>query len=368
MKFSAVLTSLILVVPLFAGEALAQRNKGAMEGKVATAAKVLVSTLVLQRMSLLPVLALQPMQRLPVLALQSMLRLPVLALPSMLRLPVPALQPTTTTVTPNVAHSRSEGHCDRFCQQWPRRTRCWSGRLADIHKQLHQFLSYPADLPITNGKQIKTGSCNPAPMGIIAATTNMPSSKFVSPKNGDDIAANTAFTIQMKINNLVTGNFVNAQSNYYSAPQQVDGSGTIVGHTHFTVQDVGSFTSTNPLDPNVFAFFKGVNGAAVNGVVSEQVANGLPAGVYRVCSMNTDANHTPALVAVAQHGSWMTAFTSALAVPVVTPIPSMVLVRVLALVTLLVLVTLQVLVLQVTELLCKWHCQGTPGSLQCGGR
>jgi len=50
-------------------------------------------------------------------------------------------------------------------------------------------------------------------------------------------------------------------------------------------------------------FFKGVNGAAVNGVVSEQVANGLPAGVYRLCSINTDANHAPCLVAVAQHGS-----------------------------------------------------------------
>jgi hypothetical protein len=159
------------------------------------------------------------------------------------------------------------------------------------------------NLPITNGKQIKTGSCNPAPMGVIAATTNMPSSKFVSPVNGQDFAANTAFTISMAVNHLQTGNFVNAQSNYYAAPQQVNGAGDIVGHTHFTVSDVGSFTSTQPQDPNVFAFFKGVNGAAVNGVVSEQVANGLPAGVYRVCSINTDANHAPCLVAVAQHGS-----------------------------------------------------------------
>ena len=34
------------------------------------------------------------------------------------------------------------------------------------------------NLPISNGLQVKTGSCNPAPMGVIAATTNMPSSKF----------------------------------------------------------------------------------------------------------------------------------------------------------------------------------------------
>jgi len=140
-------------------------------------------------------------------------------------------------------------------------------------------------------------------MGEIAATTNMPAAKFVSPVNGQNIQANTAFTIQMAINNLQTGNFVNADQNYYSAPQQVNAQGTIIGHTHFTVQAVPSFTSTTPLDSTVFAFFKGVNGAAKNGVVSEPVANGLPAGTYRLCSMNTDANHTPCLVAVAQHGS-----------------------------------------------------------------
>jgi hypothetical protein len=140
-------------------------------------------------------------------------------------------------------------------------------------------------------------------MGVIAATTNMPSSKFVFPVNGQDIKANTAFTIKMAINHLQTGNFVNAQSNYYAAPQQVNGAGDIIGHTHFTVSTVPSFKSTKPIDPNTFAFFKGVNGAAVGGVVSEVVTAGLPKGVYRLCSMNTDANHAPALVAVAQHGT-----------------------------------------------------------------
>jgi hypothetical protein len=157
--------------------------------------------------------------------------------------------------------------------------------------------------PLTNGQQIKTGSCNPAPMGVIAATTNMPSSKFVTPVNGQDIAANTAFDITMAVSHLQTGNFVNAASNYYSAPQQVNGAGDIVGHTHFTVSSVQSFTSTAPQDPNTFAFFKGVNAAAVNGQVTESVTAGLPAGVYRLCSINTDANHTPCLVAVAQHGT-----------------------------------------------------------------
>ncbi|KAH9043795.1 hypothetical protein EDB85DRAFT_2138483 [Lactarius pseudohatsudake] len=131
----------------------------------------------------------------------------------------------------------------------------------------------------------------------------MPSSKFTNPVNGQDIAANTAFDITMAVNNLVTGNFVNAASNYYAAPQQINAQGNIMGHSHFTVQAIPSFTSAQPLDPNVFQFFKGVNGAAVNGVLKETVTAGLPAGFYRCCSINTDANHTPVLVAVAQHGS-----------------------------------------------------------------
>jgi hypothetical protein len=58
------------------------------------------------------------------------------------------------------------------------------------------------------------------------------------------------------------------------------------------------------LDPQKFAFFKGVNTPAdKDGTVSVQVTNGLPAGVYRLASMNTAENHQPAVVAVAQHGS-----------------------------------------------------------------
>ncbi|KAL5495725.1 hypothetical protein ACEPAI_1189 [Sanghuangporus weigelae] len=157
--------------------------------------------------------------------------------------------------------------------------------------------------PITNGQQIQSGSCNPAPMGVIAATTNMPSSKFVFPANGATIPANQAFTIQMAINKIETGNFVNAQSNYYSAPQQVNAQGDIIGHSHVVVEALDSLDQTTPLDPTKFAFFKGINGAAQNGVVTADVTDGLDAGVYRMASINSAANHQPVLVAVAQHGS-----------------------------------------------------------------
>ena len=60
---------------------------------------------------------------------------------------------------------------------------------------------------------------------------------------------------------------------------------------------------TSSTDPNVFAFFKGLNDPAKGGQLSAAVDKGLPAGTYRMCSINAAANHQPAIVAVAQHGS-----------------------------------------------------------------
>jgi hypothetical protein len=179
-----------------------------------------------------------------------------------------------------------------------------AGQVASLTSS-NNFINFclTSNKPIGNGKQVQTGSCNPAPMGIIAATTNMPSSKFVFPKNNVVIAANKTFTIQMAISHLSTGHFVNADSNYFAAPQQVDAAGDIVGHSHVVVEKITSLTQTEPTDPTKFAFFKGLNAAATNGILTADVTKGLAPGVYRLASINTAANHQPALVAVAQHGS-----------------------------------------------------------------
>ncbi|PIL30749.1 hypothetical protein GSI_06917 [Ganoderma sinense ZZ0214-1] len=165
------------------------------------------------------------------------------------------------------------------------------------------FCATVSNLPITNGQQITTGSCNPAPMGVIAAQSNMPSAKFVFPANGQTIAANQDFTIQMAIQHLNTGAFVNPNENYFAAPQTVASNGDITGHSHVVVEALTALDQTTPLDPTKFAFFKGLNSAAQNGILTADVAGGLPAGVYRLASINSAANHQPVLVAVAQHGS-----------------------------------------------------------------
>lgn len=179
-----------------------------------------------------------------------------------------------------------------------------AGQVASL-TSTNNFINFclTTKLPITNGQQITSGSCNPAPMGVIAAQSKMPSSKFTNPVNGQVIKANTAFTISMAIQNLQTGNFVNPNTNYFSAPQQVDGSGNIIGHSHVVVDALQSLTQTQPTDPTKFSFFKGLNAAAQGGVLTADVTEGLPAGTYRLSSINTAANHQPALVAVAQHGA-----------------------------------------------------------------
>lgn len=139
-------------------------------------------------------------------------------------------------------------------------------------------------------------------MGVIASTNNMPSAKFQFPQNMGTVNANTNFTVKLAIDHLATGNFVNADANYFSAPQTVNSQGDIVGHSHIVIEQLKSLTDTTPLNPSQFTFFKGLNSKAQNGVLSAEVA-GLPAGAYRMATINSAANHQPVLVAVAQHGS-----------------------------------------------------------------
>jgi len=180
-----------------------------------------------------------------------------------------------------------------------------AGQVASLTSK-NNFINFCLTVPnqqITNGKQNAAGSCNPAPMGSIPSSAKMPSAKFTNPKNGDTIPANQAFTISMAINNLETGNFVNAQENYFSAPQQLNGQGIIIGHSHVVVETLQALDQTTPNDPTKFAFFKGLNDAAQGGILTASVTAGLPAGAYRLCSINTAANHQPAVVPIAQHGS-----------------------------------------------------------------
>jgi len=179
------------------------------------------------------------------------------------------------------------------------------GQVASLTSK-NNFINFclTQDVPLTDGQQIPTGSCSPTPMGRIAAKDKQPSCKFVFPPNLDQsLTANQPFTLKMAINNVETGFFANPNTKYYSAPQTVNGDGIIIGHSHVVIQLLAALDTIVPLDPNIFAFFKGLNEQAINGILSADVPTGLAAGAYRICSINSSTNHQPVLVNIAQHGS-----------------------------------------------------------------
>ncbi|KAI6134166.1 hypothetical protein EV401DRAFT_1909858 [Pisolithus croceorrhizus] len=141
-----------------------------------------------------------------------------------------------------------------------------SGVTASLTSQ-NNFINWCSTLNLTmsNGTQIQSGFCNPAPMGAIPSTSNMPSAKFVTPSNLAVIPANTTFQVALALDNL---------------------------------------TQTTPTDPTKFAFFAVLNGKAdAQGLLYANVTGGLPEGSYRMSSMNAAMNHQPLLVPVVQRGA-----------------------------------------------------------------
>jgi transcription initiation factor TFIID subunit 15 len=137
-------------------------------------------------------------------------------------------------------------------------------------------------------------------MGDIPSSSNMISSIITNPAPGDDLDEDTDFTVDVQVDNLAAGSFTNPDVTYYSAPQTLDDSGNVVGHTHVTIQSLGDDVNTQTApDPSQFVFFKGINDAGDgNGGLSADVTGGLPAGAYRVCTMTSSSNHQPVLMPV----------------------------------------------------------------------
>lgn len=179
------------------------------------------------------------------------------------------------------------------------------GEIASV-TSTNNFINFCAtvNLPLTNGTQVASGSCNPAPMGVMPNVNNTPTAKFVYPANLDTVKANTTFTVVLAIDHLDTGFFVNPATNYFAAPQMVnETTGNVMGHSHVVIERLTALNQTTPTNPTKFSFFKGLNDVAVNGTLSTVVTGGVPAGVYRLASINAAANHQPILASVAQHGA-----------------------------------------------------------------
>lgn len=166
------------------------------------------------------------------------------------------------------------------------------------------FINFCKGKTITNGNQNTNGSCNSIPMGNIPAKTNMISSIILYPQPGDIVVAHQTFTVSIQTSHLRAGYLVNPGAVYYTAPQDLDENGDIIGHSHITIQNIGELRTTKVPDPSTFAYFKGLDDAGNGkGLLSTTVDGGLAPGWYRVCSMIAARNHQPVVMPVAQRGA-----------------------------------------------------------------
>jgi len=153
-----------------------------------------------------------------------------------------------------------------------------------------------------NGTQNRDGSCVETFMGEIPDVKHMVSTVLLFPKNNDVIMEKEPFTIRSKTINLRTGFFDDPATQYYIFPQTLDDNGDVQGHSHVVIQKIEN--PNEPLDPRIFAFFKGLNDPADgNGELTTLVEKGLPAGDYRLCTIVSSFAHQPTLMPVAQRGS-----------------------------------------------------------------
>ncbi|KAK7466368.1 hypothetical protein VKT23_005095 [Stygiomarasmius scandens] len=164
------------------------------------------------------------------------------------------------------------------------------------------FCLMVSNLPIANGQQLSTGSCNPAPRGVSPSVDNMPSTKFTFPRNGGTLKAGDPFTISIATQKLETGFYTNFRKTFLAAPQQISSDGLVFGYYTIVIDELSSPDQTTPTDPKQFVFWRVLFRLARSGVVTVDVDTGLPAGDYRLTATPYAANHQPIFSPVQQHG------------------------------------------------------------------
>ncbi|KAL8381833.1 hypothetical protein RB595_005878 [Gaeumannomyces hyphopodioides] len=167
------------------------------------------------------------------------------------------------------------------------------------------FINFCKGRTTTDGKQNTAGSCNPIPLGRIPSTAQMPSAIITRPGHGARLPAGAAVDVVVVVRKLDAGYLVNPAAAYYTAPQDLDAQGRIQGHLHITVQRLAAgYGATVPPDPTDFVFFKGLDDPLNEmGELVTEVPGGLPAGVYRICTMMAARNHQPVVMPVANRGA-----------------------------------------------------------------
>ncbi|MBW0491952.1 hypothetical protein O181_031667 [Austropuccinia psidii MF-1] len=164
----------------------------------------------------------------------------------------------------------------------------------------NNFINLCVGAKVTNGEQIKEGSCNPTPMGFLPSNTHMPSVKIVRPNRKSKLEACEDFNITVALKNIQIGLFTSPPNTYYLAPQFLNPDGFIKGHLHVVAQLARRHEH---FDAQIFAFFEGISEPAIGGKVNVTVSGGLPNGIYRISTITTAMNHQTVALPVAQRGA-----------------------------------------------------------------
>ncbi|KAJ7098287.1 hypothetical protein C8R44DRAFT_888915 [Mycena epipterygia] len=167
-----------------------------------------------------------------------------------------------------------------------------------------------AGLPLVNsaGTSITCYTAEDIQTCIAATGASDPDTDATAPLINNSITG-SAITANATVTNSTTatssaGNFVNATTSYFAAPQQLNSDGLIIGRPRSRKWNPLLRSTRQPQRTRKkFIAFQGIDAPAVNGIVTVTLTKGLPAGFYRLCSINTAANHQPVIVPVAQHGS-----------------------------------------------------------------
>jgi hypothetical protein len=172
----------------------------------------------------------------------------------------------------------------------------------------NNFINFCAGtlLPIADGRQVTTGSCNPAPIGMIQTASNMPSVLITGPRNGDIVEANSILKINLAVQGLESGFGVNPAENFLAAPQILGGGlGKIVGHYHLVIEELDSLNSTALNDIRKYVFHQIVKDASdTKGSIETSISDGLPEGFYRMTATIHAENYQPIVGPVSRRGSF----------------------------------------------------------------
>ncbi|KAJ8082713.1 hypothetical protein PM082_008569 [Marasmius tenuissimus] len=158
----------------------------------------------------------------------------------------------------------------------------------------NNFINYCLTLSrgLTNGQQSGSDSCNPIPIGVIPSKDNMPSFKFVSPRNFATLTPHKGFTIRLNFTNIDI-EVTDPEIRYMSAPQQLSSNGLVKGYARVVIEALTSFNQTSFTDPRKFAFAASMNVLDDTRMLLADAPNCLPAGFYRLSSRALTANHAP---------------------------------------------------------------------------